>query len=270
MYNMKIEASKFENFPYNGAINIEIDNVDVDITDSIFTLCNSNMSGGAIRVSNMEGNCNFERDCGTSCYTITPGGAHDFGQFIYVGCSSGNTELKNIAATRCPDREVTYMQNGPIGFIGNAKFRCSNSNVSNSYCQLGPGFAAFETSDVILCYMNFANGTAHTTSKLNDWLAADFYQASGTVTMSNFYECKSKASSPSKPAGTYTKCFFIRCENYNLGLLSSDNTVNSHSEIFFPKKCAARIVIEDNCHFNFTKTILTLTMSLVFEGVNIS
>lgn len=122
---MKIEASSYYDFPQKGAERIEVNKIELDLTDSVFFRCNNAVSGGAIRVAISEGNCRFVRDCGTLCYTTVSDNSNDFGQFLYVGCSKGTIKYENLAASFCPSHKLATMQNGPLGFIGSAKLLCT-------------------------------------------------------------------------------------------------------------------------------------------------
>lgn len=91
--------------------------------------------------------------------------------------------------------------------------------------------------------MNFANDTTHITSNRNYWIAVIFHSsASGTVSRSNFFECKSFITNPTQPSGKYENCIFTNCRNYYINLLPSGNNNGTPSDFGFPLKCAAEIM----------------------------
>lgn len=261
---MKIKASLFYDFPQKGAIRIEINKIELDVIDSIFSSCNNAQSGGAIRVAITEGNCRFNRDCGTDCYTTTADNGNDFGQFICVSCTKGQNVFENLAASFCPGYKTASVQNGALGFLGRANLLCSHSNSSNNYGHFGPGFAARQATNVALSYMNFANDTACTTERKDYWIAAVFHDNSqGSVSMSNFVNCKSKITSGSTPVGTFSRCIFADCENYFISKLASGNTNGSPSIFPFPKKCDAKIAQDIDDIYKVDRGILILGLSLL-------
>lgn len=264
---MKIKASSFTDFPQKGAIRIEVNKIELDLIDSIFISCNNEQSGGAIQVAITEGNCKFNRDCGTDCYTTVSGNANDFGQFLFVSCSKGQIEYENIVASFCPTQMMTKVHNGALSFIGKAELKCSHTNSSNNHGYFGPGFAAHQTTNVALSYMNFANNTAHITTRKEYWIAVVFHDnASGSVSMSNFDCCKSQIDEGTQPYGTFSLCIFYRCENYFISKLPSGNTNESPSNFAFPMKCDARITENSDPINNYGRRAFSILELVLFSS----
>lgn len=264
---MKIEACLYSDFNISGAINIDIGQNSIDVLDSAFIRCKSNMSGGAVRVV-AQGNCRFERNCGTECSTTQYNGILDFGQFLFVNCSGKNVVYEMLTANMCPYINVAEKHNGPLSFCGSAKLACSHSNASNNYCRMGPGFASFDSIDVELSYMNFANDTVYATGTSNYWIAAFFYRSQGgEVAQSNFISCDSMVQTPTKPPGVYNNCAFVLCNGYGVELLDGVGNTDNILNIIFPQTCAAQLLHSANCQ-NSMRLMLTTFFSIYITGAN--
>lgn len=260
---MKIEESRFEGFPTNGAVNININPLDIDLVGSVFQQCNNILSGGAIRVVAAKCDGKFARCCASECYTAVSDNSNDFGQFIYVTSSNGQIYYQELAVSQCPSYKHADLHNGALSISGSANLICSNSNSSNNFCRFGPGFASEYSNNVKLNYMNFANDTSYIIDYPSYWIATIFHSSSqGNVKYSNFFECSSYMKKLSTPTGTFNGCIFTNCINYDITLLSKDNKEGTPSNFYYPKTC---FIIKNQCCSipSSRKHVLSLSILLI-------
>lgn len=79
---MEIHESFFANFPKIGAVSIEIDDIGIEVIGSIFTKCNNDKAGGALRLIISTSKCVLNRTCATYCHTNVAFGEQDYGHFL--------------------------------------------------------------------------------------------------------------------------------------------------------------------------------------------